>query len=83
MASGVEGRTETVDRGRSPDRDSLFGDKLVTRSGVRVPFSRDVVVVVDGSSRVSSSEKSVDPSSCEMCQSMFTFSNIVFLRWRA
>jgi hypothetical protein len=25
----------------------------------------------------------VDPSSCEMCQSMFTFSNIVFFRWRA
>jgi NAD-dependent DNA ligase len=81
---GVDGKTETVERGRSPDRDSLFGDSVAAdRSGVRVPFSRVVVVVDEGSSRVSSSEKSVEPSSCEMCQSMLTFSNMVFLRCRA
>lgn len=83
VASCVEGSTATVDKGRRPDLDNLFGDKLDTRSGVRVPLRRVVVAVVDGSSKVSSSEKSVEPSSCEMCQSMLTFSNIVFLRWRA
>lgn len=49
-----------------------------------VPFLSGVLVRVLGvSSRVSSSEKSVEPSSCERFQSMLTFSNIVFLRARA
>ena len=76
MAVGDVGSTATVERGRSTDRD-LFGEMFCDRSGVRVPLSR----LEDGSSRVSSSEKSVDPSSCEMCQSMLTFSNMVFFCW--
>ena len=46
------------------------------RSGVRFR-------VRGPSSRVSSSEKSVDPSSCWRLQSIFTFSNIVFCRFKA
>lgn len=60
----------------------LFGEICDDFSGVLDPFSLDVVAV-EGSSRVSSSEKSVEPSSCEICQSMLTFSNIIFFRWRA
>ena len=58
------------------------------RSGVREPLRCCwccwlwfLLLLLSSSS--SSSEKSVDPSSCERCQSMLTFSNMVFLRWRA
>ena len=48
------------------------------------PFLSGVLFRVLGwSSSVSSSEKSVEPSSCERFQSMLTFSNMVFLRARA
>ena len=52
--------------------------------GLLEPFLSGVRLRVLGwSSRVSSSEKSVDPSSWERFQSMLTFSNMVFLRARA